>query len=378
MNRRVSQLLQLAVLSGSLCACGGSSGGSPPPPPAEVRPFELGFTPWPYDATATAVNFVYSEVALRGDFIAHHLDGGIPWEEALNGMPYSAELEAEIGARLANTPPNMRTYLALSPLNGPRQGLADYWGTAPNQALPSAWDSLALDDPDVIAAYTNFAADLIRRFSPDYFNLGIEVSELALNDSAAYDELVRFTAAVSGSLSAQFPNVQLMASVALKHPGSSAAATIRTELPRLIQHVDVVGISVYPYVFFDHPDRGDPANLPTDWLSQVTQLAGGRPVAIAETGWPAETLTIPSFGVDIASDSAKQNAYLNALFNAADALDAVFIVWFSLVDYDALWNGALQRDPVAQIWRDTGLYDENLNTRPALDTWMNQLALPIE
>lgn len=378
MHRRFLQLLQLAALFGLLQACGGSSGGGPPPPPAETRPFELGFTPWPYDATPTAVNFVYSEVALRGDFIAHHLDAGIPWEEALNGTPYSPEVEAEISARLANTPTNMRTYLALSPLNGMRDGLADYWGTAPNQPLPSPWDARALDDPDVITAYTRFAADLIQRFSPDYFNLGIEVSELALNDIAAYEDLVNFTAAVSSSLRAQFPNVQLMASVALKSPGSSAAATIRAELPRLIEHIDVVGISVYPYVFFDHSDRGDPANLPADWLSQIAGLAGGKPVAIAETGWIAETLTIPAFGVDIASDSAKQDAYLNTLFTAANMLDARFIVWFSLVDYDALWNGALQQDPVAHIWRDTGLYDENLNPRPALDTWMNRLALPLQ
>ena len=378
MRQRVILYLQLATLLGLLQACGGSSGTEPPPPLEETRPFELGFTPWPYDATATAVNFVYSEVALRGDFIAHHLDAGIPWEEALNGTPYAAELEAEISARLANTPPGMRTYLALSPLNGMRDGLADYWGSAPNQPLPSPWDARALNDPDVITAYTSFAADLIQRFNPDYFNLGIEVSELALNDIAAYEHLVDFTAAVSSSLRARFPNVQLMASVALKSPGSFAAATIRAELPRLIQHVDVVGVSVYPYVFFDHANRGDPVNLPADWLSQVGVLAGGKPVAIAETGWVAETLTIPAFGVDIASDAAMQDAYLDALFTAATSLDARFVVWFSLVDYDALWNGALQRDPVAHIWRDTGLYDENLNPRPALETWMNQLAEPLE
>lgn len=378
MNRRVPQLLSLAALLCLLCSCGGSSGGAPPPPPVETRPYELGFTPWPYDATITAVNFVYSEVALRGDFIAHHLDGGVPWEEALNGTPYSPELEAEIAARLANTPASKRTYLALSPLNGVRDGLADYWGTAPNQALPAPWDTLALDDPDVITAYTSFAADLVARFSPDYFNLGIEVSELALNDIVAYDELVAFTAAVSASLKMQFPNVQLMVSIALKSPNSADAALIRAALPRLIQYIDVVGVSVYPYVFFDHPGRGDPANLPADWLSQISGLTGGRPVAIAETGWPAETLTIPAFGVDVASDPATQDAYLDALFAAADALDARFIVWFSLADYDALWNGVLQQDPLAQIWRDTGLYDENLNPRPALDTWMEQLATPLQ
>lgn len=378
MYRPIVKLLQLTALLGLLQACGGSPGTEPPPPTVETRPFELGFTPWPYDATATAVNFVYSEVALRGDFIAHHLDAGIPWEEALNGTPYAAELEAEISARLSNTPANKRTYLALSPLNGMRNGLADYWGVAPNQPLPPPWDARALNHPDVIAAYTNFATDLVQRFSPDYFNLGIEVSELALHDSAAYQDLVDFTAAVSSSLKARFPNVQLMASIALKSPDSPAADTIRAELPRLLQYIDVVGISVYPYIFFDHPDRGDPANLPADWLSQISGIADGKPVAIAETGWIAETLTIPAFGTDIVSDAAKQDAYLGALFAAARTLDARFIVWFSLVDYDALWSGVLQQDPIAHIWRDIGLYDEDLNPRPALETWMNELAAPPE
>ena len=381
MYQRAPKLLSLLVLAGLLQACGGGSSATAPPlPPApiETRSFELGFTPWPYDATANAVSFVYSEVALRGDFVAHHLDAGVPWEEALNGLPYSAELESELTTRLSSTPVNMRTYVALSPLNGPRNGLAEYWGTTPNQPLAAPWDTREFDDPDVVTAYTNFATDLIQRFDPEYFNLGIEVSELAINDGAAYDRLVTFTAAVSGALKSQFPDVQLMISVALKSPSSAAAATIRAELPRIIQHIDVVGVSVYPYIFFDHADRGDPANLPADWLSQIATLAGSKPIAIAETGWAAETLTIPAFGVDIASNAANQDAYLNSLFAAAESLDAQFIVWFSLVDFDALWNGVLAQDPVAHIWRDTGLYDEALNPRPALQTWMNQLALPLE
>ena len=145
-----------------------------------------------------------------------------------------------------------------------------------------------------------------------------------------------------------------------------------------MQHIDVVGISVYPYIFFEHADRGDPANLPADWLSQVTAITGGKPVAIAETGWAAEDVNIPAFGVDVASDAAKQNAYVNTLFEAAGSLDAAFIVWFFLADYDALWNDALQQDPIARIWRDTGLFDENLNPRPALDTWMAEFALTLE
>ena len=383
MRRNTYLLLALAITIGLLQACGGgSSSGSrdpdPPGPPPATRTFELGFTPWPYDATVGAVNFVYTEAAARGDFIAHHLDGGIPWEEALTGAAYSADVEAELSTRLDNTPAGQRTYLALSPLNGSRDGLASYWGTATNQPLPPPWDTRQFDDPNVITAYTNFAADLIQRFGPDYFNLGIEVSELAINDLARFGRLIVFTEAVTNALRAQFPNLQLMISVALKSPGSAAAATINAELPRIVQYVDVVGVSIYPYVFFDHADRGDPSNLPANWLSQIQTIAGGKPVAIAETGWVAEQLTIPFFGVDVPSDAGMQDQYLAALFNEAEALDARFIVWFALVDFDALWNGVLQQDPVAHIWRDTGLYDENLNPRPSLNTWQQQLNLPLQ
>jgi hypothetical protein len=142
--------------------------------------------------------------------------------------------------------------------------------------------------------------------------------------------------------------------------------------------VDAVGVSVYPYVFFNHADKGDPANLPANWLSQIQALAGNKEIAIAETGWIAERLTIPFFGVDVDSNADMQAAYLNELFAAAEILDARFIVWFALVDFDALWNGVLGQDPVAHIWRDIGLYDENLNPRPALDIWQAKLSQPVE
>ena len=58
-------------------------------------------------------------------------------------------------------------------------------------------------------------------------------------------------------------------------------------------------------------------------------------------------------------------------------MQAEFIIWFSLVDYDALWNGVLNQDPIAHIWRDTGLYDQNLISRPSFDTWQRQLAIDL-
>jgi len=97
-------------------------------------------------------------------------------------------------------------------------------------------------------------------------------------------------------------------------------------------------------------------------------------VAITETGWIAENLVIPAFGVDVPSSEAFQQAYASHLLSEADALNAEFVIWWTVVDFDALWNGVLLQDPVASIWRDIGLYDEGLQARPALGEWQSWLA----
>lgn len=364
--------LLIAGLILLLTACGGSSGGTNESN-GETRPFRMGFTPWPYDDSVDAVNFIYSQIFTHGDIVAHHLDAGIPWQEALDGLPYPAEVEAEINDRVQRTPASVPVYLAISPFNSERNNLAGYWGPGTQQPLPGDWATYDFDSPQVIQAYTNFAVDMINRFDPDYFNLGIEASELAINDLSKYQRFLTFLEQVCSSLRLNFPELELMISVALKAPGSNAADTINAYLPQAVQYIDVVGVSVYPYIFFDHEDKGDPANLPENWLSQIQTVAGNKPVAIAETGWAAELVNIPAFGVNVPVDSADQNHYVKELFKEATALRVSFIIWFSLVDFDLLWNDALGQDPLARIWRDTGLYDENLNARSAQQTWINQL-----
>ncbi len=325
----------LALSIATMAGCGGGSGGGdgsgesePQNPPPVTRAFDMGFTTWPYDATVTAVNFVYTETSARGDFVAHHLDG-----------------------------------------------LAGNWGAGTNEQLLAPWDARDFDSPEVIQAYTAFATDMITRFQPTYFNLGIEASELLVNDLTRFNRYVTFATQVTNTLRADFPDLRLMISVALKSPGSARAQTIEANIDPLIDLVDVVGISVYPYVFFDHADKGDPANLPANWFSQIQNIASGKPIAVAETAWIAERLEVPAFGVDVMANAQNQADYMAELFAEAEALDADFVVWWALVDFDALWSTALAEDPVARIWRDTGLFDESLNPRPALDIWQQQFVL---
>lgn len=374
-----ASLLLLSVFAGMGCDSSGSGGGDP----VATRGFAMGFTPWPYDANQAALDDTYTRIQTHGDIVAHHIMDGVPWDQALAGTAYPAEVEAGLQERLDQTLASQRVYLALDAVNGGRDGLADDWDSTCATALCPPWDGYAFDHPDVVNAYTHFALDLIARFDPDYFNIASEASELLLNDqddgTSNFPAFVDFAAQVIPAIRARHPDLPILVSVAMKAPGSSAMDDLVAGLPPLIDLLDLVGISVYPYAFYDPPD-GDPASLTADWLSQIEALSGGKPLAVTETGWIAEDLEITSFGLDVQSSPAHQDQYVELLLDEADSLDARFVIWFTIVDYDALWAtfppGAVQ--DLGKIWRDTGLFDQDLIPRAALITWDQAREQPLQ
>jgi len=357
-------------------ACGGGSSDNPPPPPPPIlkRSFDMGFTPWLYEASTNAIDVTYSRLSTHGDMIKHHIMGGIPWQEALDNTAYPANVEGNINDRLTRTPSGMNIFLAIDSLNSSRDGLSLNWGQSENEALPGEWANRNWSSPEVIQAYISFASDMILRFQPTHFEYGTEASELILNNPVGYLEFLVFAQAVHNSLSTLFPNVKLMTSVALKSPGSTEMQLIEASYGQLMPYTDVLGISVYPYVFYNHADRGDPANMPTNWLTQITNISGTTPLAISETGWIAEDLDIPDFSYSENSDPAKQSAYATQMLQAADDMDMEFVIWWTVADFDTLWSDTLFQDSIAKIWKDIGLYDENQNPRSVVTVWDGWLA----
>jgi len=354
-----------------IAGCGSSSSDSTPDPiiDPDTRHFYMGFTPWVYEATLDAQTVTYDRLTQHGDMIKHHLLAGVPWQEALDQTSYHPNVEAEIEGRLSNTPSSHAVFLAIDSLNVGRDALADNWGESTNMPLSGEWANRTWSSPEVINAYVNFASDMIDRFQPIYFEYGTEASELILNDIDGYNDYLLFAEAVYEALKTRYPNLQLMTSVALKTPGNARMVQINDRYDDLMPYTDVLGISVYPYVFFDHADRGNPTNLPENWLTQILAIAGNKPVAISETGWIGEDLAIPEYQYSEQSDPSKQNEYVANLLLQAENVNAEFVIWWTVTDFDALWNNTLNQDPLAKIWKDIGLYDENQMPRAGLNTW---------
>ena len=364
-------LTSLAVVLLFVTGCGGTV---PPDAGRVQRSFYMGFTPWPYDATPTAFTTTYEKLNANGDMVDHQIMQGIPWEEAYNGTAYPTAVENDLNGRLSLTNPDKVIFLAIDSLNPARDGLANNWGANGEEPRSGAWANRDFDSQEVIDAYVNFASDLIDRFQPAYFNYATEGSELILKDLTTFNRFKVFAREVYNRLKARYPDLKLLFSISLKSPGSDEMTSVKTNIADILDYVDVIGVSVYPYIFFNHADKGDPANLPDNWLSQITDIAPGKPIVVTETGWIAEDLILPTFGVNVPGNEGYQKAYVSKLLEESNRLGVEFVIWWSIIDFQALWDGALMQDEVAAIWRDIGLYDEQVQPRAGLSVWQSYLA----
>ena len=244
---------------------------------------------------------------------------------------------------------------------------------------PGPWAGRTFDDPEVIAAYLDWCRDLLDRFQPRYFNYAIESSELFNNAPEKWPALMTLLRAVYPVLKREYPRVLIFVSITLRDPGTPEMIAARPAIEEVMQVSDMMTVSSYRYIFGAGADKGNPATLPPDWLSQAADIAPDRPFAVAETGWAAETLNVPDYGLYVPSSPAWQNDYVTRLFTDAEALHARFIIWFLAVDYDNLywWMSQWgQAGPSWLLWKDTGLWDGSVNPRPSLANWESWKARP--
>ena len=365
--------MAMAVLMVCGVVCGVMLAGCPSGPP--TRTFYMSFTQWPYAAGADAIGETFDLIRPNSDMLSFHLDEGVPWPEAYAGGTYNANYEGFLSLLLDEVDAGDTVYLALASLNASRTNLADYRGTEGNQVRPAPWNDYGFAIEDVVFAYTNFCLEMIGRFHPKFFNYAIDATELYFENPALWSLYVDFNAQVYANIKERYPNLMVGLSIALKNPGDPLSKDLDKRVGDLAPYFDFLGVSIYPYVFFGPAVTGDPDTLERGWLSQAVDMARGKPVAVTETAWLAEDLTVNQFGISVAGTPDWQAEYVNRLLLAAEEISALFVTWYTVADFDQLLDSFPEASvDYLKIWRDTGLYDETLAARPALATWQEFLA----
>ncbi|HEX2622825.1 MAG TPA: hypothetical protein VHL11_21850, partial [Phototrophicaceae bacterium] len=351
------------------------TGDSTPIP--ESRSFYMGFTPFPYEISYQAVDYVYDKLATDADLIVHHFDSGVPWIEALSGEPYGEGLRKDWQYRLDHTPEDHQIYVSVTPINILRVGLAPYYGEKDNLPLPSPWDTYSFDSPEVKTAFLKYCEDIIAFFQPDYFAFGIEVNLLKSNNAALWDAYMTLHRYIYQELKAKYPDLPIfvsMTGIDLLEGYTDVDHESQIEaFQQVMEYSDYLGISIYPYM-----TRYMTSSLPLAIFDQLAELTD-KPLAITETGYPSQSFEVEANGITLNFEGTeeKQQQYIQLLLDAAQKYQFRFVVNFILRDYDALWKMLGSPHDLTIVWRDTGLYDEDGHPRSALTTWQDILKLPV-
>lgn len=291
----------------------------------------------------------------------------MPWPEALAGTPYSQNILDDWNLRKDNTPPGHKVYVAITPINIERNGLAPYRGLEDDMPLPAPWDSYAFNHPDVKAAFLNYAINTIEFFHPDFLSIGVEANILVTNSPEKWDAYLELHQYVYTELKQRYPDLPIMVSLL----GVALLDGYRSEddhtaqmqaFEDIMPYTDYYAISLYPYL-----SKYLTNSIPETMFDDLFSLSD-KPIAIAETGYPAQTFSIMYGSIIFITSPEKQRAFIASLLFEADQREFVFVINFVLRDYDFLWK-KIGRTDLAALWRDTGFYDENGVPRPVLATW---------
>lgn len=345
-----------------------------------TRSFEMGFTPWPFDATPAAIDATWSAVHANGDLVSQHLEEGVPWPEAASGAPFPPALEALLADRKRRAN-GARQLLALNPLDLSRTRLAALRTEKINAPLTAPWSGYALDDPAVIAAYLAYVKRVADALEPAYIQTGVEVNLLRRDvDAAAWARLVRLQCAVyQGLKAARYTQPISVSFVSTpfykpeKYDKNPDVAGQIAALRDIEPCVDMIAWSVYPFVSGLLAE-----SIPDDYFASFLDLTT-KPQAISESGYPAESWSLPG-GPTWSGTPEKQRRFTDLLLGAAASHALRFVIWFTTRDYDALWarppaEGGLGKDSLSLVWRDTGLLDASGAARPALARWRDAFSL---
>lgn len=329
-----------------------------------TRPFLMGFTHWPADLNEQGLALAREYADAHGDIVGLMFIGGIPWAEALEGKPFSADVQQQMSHRPSA---GTKLFLSISPLNKDKRGLAPYWGEIDNQPLPQPWNRETLNSPRVKRAYLNFVLRGIETMKPDYLAIGVESNVLLSRDGLRWQqlkELHRDTYTAVKKAHRALPVFFTTEVLHYKRLAREAKGTSQEkEVADMMRYSDRFAMSFYPHIS-PEPLRPVPANF----LDFATRFKKG--IAIAESGMTSRPLELRSYNTTLHGSDADQVQFTEYLLKTASRNNYDFVINFATTDSDRLV--ARLRPPVAdaaRIWAYVGMQTGDRQPKPASAVW---------
>ncbi len=367
--------LALAAILIAVLACNGGTDAIPPTPQNSIfdsGKTAYGFFPSPPEVSLESVLQLYKDMSAHGDFVL--LQQNTAWEDFVNGAEGESKTRTDLINQVKLARQNNLEYIfVIDALNGLNR--REFIG------LPEGWEA-SFANPDVRAAYKNFALWVVRTFHPRYLGLASEINTYmdahpddASNFISLYNEIYALVKAEAAEtkifVTFQWDDLNNM--FPQPEEGNRQQFDINWEQIEAFEpNLDLWVISSYPYFIFNNGTQ-IPADYYTPLLARTLRQAQGgavKPLAVAEGGFSSQ-------GVGAISVSPEdQVAYLTAVHAQ---LGPRLAFWVNTLLNDLNINSyADQMKKEGRNPQDTlslgafayiGLRNANGSPKPALEVW---------
>lgn len=332
--------------------------------PITQRPFGMGFTRWPADLTLEGVQTAQDFAHTHGDIVSVMFIGGIPWQEALDGKPFSKDIENNFQYR---PPKGKKLFLSISSLNTERKGMAPYWGEKDNMPLPPAWANRTFDSPEVKKAYLNFTLRSIEAMKPDYLAIGVELNVLMSHDLMRWKQVKELTRETYTTVKAKYPTLPVFFTTDVLHykrlHSEAKESAQEKEVADLMRYSDIFAMSIYPYMSY-----GVPRPTPPDFFDFARTFK--KPIAVSESGMTSRDVALKSPKITLYGSEKEQKQFMELLLQCALRDKYAFVINFATTDFEKRCQKLpAPTDDLARIWAYTGLQTEDKKPKPALVVW---------
>ncbi len=332
--------------------------------------------PFAIDVTSGPV-FSPQHIAEDSNMVALHFDfWGVPWLEFGTGAPLPpAWLAAMDRVTVLRDELKLPVYLALTPLAGRRDGLAPRASGSERLDLDGSFSPpceplMSRADGEVLkAGYKAYVEHMVARYAPTFLAISIEVNLYAQTCPGAWEDVKQLLNEVYAEQKARRPESPVFNTYHVDSLweagrdqrcfGFSTRCLDENLLAMDGLETDVFALSSYPLA----PYNDNAKRLPDEWMTIFAALTG-KPLAIAETGFRAATLTIrnptdPESCFDaLPSSTTEQRLYLRKRLDDAEAAQMPFVTWWGNHDFMPAEFSEPCRCEAANIWC------EILNSQP--------------
>lgn len=300
----------------------------------------MGLSPFPAEPESTSFIDAFEYVLRNADVILHQHDVGVPWAELMNAGGDSRLpqlLVDEIFFRATNSRRSgLRVFVATTPLNGNRDGLAPEWGTS---SPPPGLENASLGDPAVQEAYEDWCLFLAEAYLPDFFAVVIEANMYEDARNNDWLQLLDLYQRVHSAIKQRIGNIPVFLTLQLEYLRGDLTLDGQPQWEVLNEiaigvNLDIAALSTYPSIAENSVLEIGPSYF-TEAVERV-QRATNAPVIICETGYPSETVQTSQFF--FVSSEQDQRDYLDILIEAAETAPVDLITWFFPFDFPEILN----------------------------------------